>query len=157
MRDGEAQAVSARHVLLLGALLVMGAAAACATSDLVVGDDAPASPPAADGGEAAAPLADASPADSFVPLGPDGGDAAPDAPSCPDLSQPSPGFCGGAAYAPTYAASGCINGFECTPMTCATGGGACVALSPGSCASNHVGTPTDYSCGGGLGTMCCLP
>lgn len=77
--------------------------------------------------------------------------------SCPELQQPPPGFCDGGPVAQTYAANGCVNGFACAPVTCAAAGGACVGLAPGTCPSNHVGEATRYSCGGGLGTMCCLP
>lgn len=77
--------------------------------------------------------------------------------TCPQLSPPSPSFCDGGPIAPKYDADGCIVGYACAPITCAEGGGQCVALSPGSCASNHVGDAKKYSCGGGLGVMCCLP
>lgn len=43
------------------------------------------------------------------------------------------------------------------PTDCASAGGACVAVVPGACATGVVGDATWYSCGGGLGVMCCLP
>ena len=38
--------------------------------------------------------------------------------------------------------------------TCAAAGGECVGVYPGACAN---GTIAEYSCGGGVGVMCCLP
>jgi hypothetical protein len=46
--------------------------------------------------------------------------------------------------------------YDCR-MPCEAAGGSCVALYPGSCADGEVGDATEYSCGGGLGVMCCLP
>jgi hypothetical protein len=46
-------------------------------------------------------------------------------------------------------------GIQKTP--CAEAGGSCVALYPGNCADGVVGSADEYSCGGGLGVMCCLP
>lgn len=44
------------------------------------------------------------------------------------------------------------------PVTCASAGGNCVALRPGSCpAPRVVGDARMYTCGSGLGTECCLP
>ena len=77
--------------------------------------------------------------------------------SCPELQQPPPGFCDGGPIAQTFAANGCVNGFACAPVACAAAGGGCVGLAPGNCPSNHIGDANRYSCGGGLGTMCCLP
>lgn len=77
--------------------------------------------------------------------------------SCPELQQPPPSFCDGGPVAQTYTANGCVNGFACAPVTCAAAGGTCVGVAPGTCPSNHVGEATRYSCGGGIGTMCCLP
>lgn len=77
--------------------------------------------------------------------------------TCPQITPPSPSFCDGGPIAPEYDADRCIVGYGCAPITCTQGGGKCVALSPGSCASNHVGDANKYSCGGGLGVMCCLP
>lgn len=77
--------------------------------------------------------------------------------TCPTLSPPAPTFCDGGPYAALYDSGGCVVGYACTPVTCATAGGSCVGLAPGTCPSNHVGDATKYSCGGGLGTQCCLP
>lgn len=47
--------------------------------------------------------------------------------------------------------------------SCAAAGGACVALVPSACGSDpfdakgHWGDANQFSCGGGLGTGCCLP
>jgi hypothetical protein len=46
--------------------------------------------------------------------------------------------------------------YDCR-MPCEAAGGSCVALAPGACADGTVGDANDYSCGGGLGVMCCLP
>jgi hypothetical protein len=135
-----------------GALSVLFA---CASTDIVIGDDTSVSPAETDGGlDASAP--DVAP---DVTPGPDGSpaDAKPDAPECPTLSPPAPGFCDGGPVAPKYGVDGCIVGYACAPILCADAGGQCVAVAPGTCASNHVGDATKYSCGGGLGTMCCLP
>jgi hypothetical protein len=41
---------------------------------------------------------------------------------------------------------------------CVAASGACQALGPSGCPSGmHPGDTTEYSCGGGLGIMCCLP
>lgn len=40
---------------------------------------------------------------------------------------------------------------------CEAAGGRCVAVVPGACAMGIVGSADWYSCGGGLGVMCCLP
>lgn len=77
--------------------------------------------------------------------------------TCPTLSPPAPTFCDGGPYAPLYDSTRCIVGYGCTPVTCAAAGGACVGLAPGTCASGNVGDANKYSCGGGLGTQCCLP
>ncbi len=41
--------------------------------------------------------------------------------------------------------------------SCVAGGGRCEPVIPGSCATGIVGDPDVYSCGGGLGVLCCLP
>ena len=41
--------------------------------------------------------------------------------------------------------------------TCESAGGACVPLVPDACEFGEVGDANTYSCGGGLGVMCCLP
>lgn len=76
---------------------------------------------------------------------------------CPELAQPPPGFCDGGGFAPLYDSKACVVGFACTPVTCTTAGGTCVGLAPGSCPNNKFGDATKYSCGGGVGTGCCLP
>lgn len=76
---------------------------------------------------------------------------------CPELAQPPPGFCDGGPSAPVYDTKACVVGFACAPVACADAGGACVALTPGSCATGHTGDATKYSCGPGIGVMCCLP
>ncbi|MFO0652660.1 MAG: hypothetical protein U0326_40970 [Polyangiales bacterium] len=40
---------------------------------------------------------------------------------------------------------------------CESAGGRCVALVPSACADGVTGNADWYSCGGGLGVMCCLP
>lgn len=42
-------------------------------------------------------------------------------------------------------------------LTCETSGGSCVAVVPGACANGRVGDAAKYSCGGGVGTLCCFP
>jgi hypothetical protein len=54
----------------------------------------------------------------------------------------------------TCEANACV--YDCR-MPCDLAGGSCVALYPGACADGVVGDANDYSCGGGLGVMCCLP
>ena len=78
--------------------------------------------------------------------------------SCPTLSPPAPGFCDGASPVPKYDANACIVGYGCAPLDCAAAGGQCVGLAPGSCpAPKKFGDATKYSCGGGIGSGCCLP
>jgi hypothetical protein len=77
--------------------------------------------------------------------------------ACPELAQPPPGFCDGGGFAPLYDSKACIVGFACTPVTCTAAGGTCVGLAPGSCKNNNFGDATKYSCGGGIGSGCCLP
>jgi hypothetical protein len=77
--------------------------------------------------------------------------------TCPELAQPPPGFCDGGGYAPLYDAKACIVGFACTPVACTSAGGTCVGIAPGSCPNNKFGDATKYSCGGGVGSGCCLP
>ncbi|MBK7585706.1 MAG: hypothetical protein IPI67_36655 [Myxococcales bacterium] len=40
---------------------------------------------------------------------------------------------------------------------CEAAGGSCVGLYPGNCADGEIGSATEYSCGGPVGVMCCLP
>jgi len=137
------------------AIVALAATGACGSSDLLVGDDAR---DAVDGA-----VSDTSVRPDALPPGPQpdaANDGAVDAPgdaSCPELVPPAPGFCDGGPYAPRYAANGCIVGFACAPLLCVDAGGTCVALSPGSCATNHFGDATKYTCGVGIGTACCLP
>lgn len=51
----------------------------------------------------------------------------------------------------------CVIGYGCTPVDCGAAGGGCVALVPGACSNGTPGNANQYTCGGGLGTMCCLP
>lgn len=76
---------------------------------------------------------------------------------CPSIAQPAPGFCDGGPYAPTYDSKACVVGFACAPVACTSAGGTCVGLAPGACTTGHVGDATKYSCGSGIGVMCCLP
>lgn len=76
---------------------------------------------------------------------------------CPTLSPPSPTLCDGGAVGALYDPFGCVVGYDCAPLGCEDAGGDCVALTPGSCKTNHVGNASTYSCGGGLGVQCCLP
>lgn len=158
--------VQFRYLVTTGALLIFAIVApgACGSSDLLVGDDSHDASRDDSRGDAR-DVPDGASADSALPdsspLLPDAAkDTGLDAPldaSCPELVQPAPGFCDGGPYAPTYNANGCINGFACAPVLCVNAGGSCVALSPGSCAKNHFGDATKYSCGGGVGVACCLP
>ena len=77
--------------------------------------------------------------------------------TCPELAPPAPNFCDGGPYAPLYDAKACIVGFACTPIACTTAGGTCVGIAPGTCPNNKFGDASKYSCGGGVGTGCCLP
>lgn len=153
--SAETRCLAKSGAVVMLAMVAISAAGACGSSDLLVGDD---SREALDGA-----LPDTSVRPDSSPPGPqpdaanDSGADAPNDVSCPELVQPAPGFCDGGPYAPTYAATGCINGFACAPLLCVDAGGTCVALSPGSCAANHFGDATKYSCGVGIGTACCLP
>ena len=82
--------------------------------------------------------------------------------SCPVLSPPAPSFCPGGKIVPIQGANGCIGGYDCVPTppapnACVAGGGTCVGLAPGSCASGNWADYTTHSCGSGLGVGCCLP
>jgi len=141
------------------------AAAACNPGDLVVGDDSTALAPEPDTGPPPPPSPDADPPGPP----PDGGadaspatDASDDAPGpdsgCPILVPPAPSFCDGGPYAPTYnPATGCTNGYACTPADCLAAGGTCVGIVPGACPTGTIGSAVDYSCGSGIGVACCLP
>jgi len=140
-----------------GVGLALAVTAACGSSDLLVGDDSRVGP--AGPGANTDPPPDASPSGADATKDADRdvvSDSRPDA-ACPELPQPPPGFCDGGPVAPTYDSAGCISGFACTPILCAAAGGACVALVPGACATNHVGDASKYSCGAGIGVQCCLP
>lgn len=41
--------------------------------------------------------------------------------------------------------------------TCVAAGGQCEAITPGACLNGTVGDATQYSCGSGVGVLCCLP
>ncbi len=127
---------------------------ACGSADLLVGDDSHAIVDAASTPDtslltdSSAPQPDAA-KDTGVDAPLDGG--------CSEVAPPPPGFCDGGPYVPIYDAKACIVGFGCAPLLCANAGGKCAGLAPGTCASNHIGDATKYSCGGGIGVACCLP
>lgn len=73
--------------------------------------------------------ADAGPSDDAAPPPHDGGPA-PDAGPTPDAGPAN---------------------------TCEAAGGECVPVVPDACSEGIVGDAREYSCGGGLGVMCCLP
>jgi len=82
--------------------------------------------------------------------------------ACPQVEAPAacPATC--AADADCATGEACQSGFcyaitPPAPTPCEAAGGACVALYPGNCADGTIGDATEYSCGGGLGVMCCLP
>jgi hypothetical protein len=78
--------------------------------------------------------------------------------TCPQLSPPAPTFCDGGPIAAQYnPSSKCIVGYACAPVACTAAGGQCVGLAPGACPNGHLGDATKYSCGGGVGSTCCLP
>jgi hypothetical protein len=179
--------MSALYTYLVLAFAAAGLAAACTTGTLVVGDDSTTEPPSSsDAAPApdAAPPADAATSDAGPDAPPgscesEGGACLPAGTACeaadttglscgaagdfccsvqcPELSPPSPSFCDGGPTAAEYDAKRCIVGYACAPVSCTTAGGQCVAVSPGSCASGNIGDANKYSCGGGLGVMCCLP
>ncbi len=147
---------------IAGVAIAIAAFVACGQTAIVVGDDtAPTSSPSDslidpdaapfDGSTDDAPPITVPPED-----GGDGGDAADDA-SCPTLSPPSPSFCDGATPVAKYDSKGCVVGYGCAPLDCASAGGQCVAITPTACATGTFGDATKYSCGGGLGVGCCLP
>ena len=146
-----------------GIALALVAAVACGQTAIVIGDDTASSPSPSDRllDPDAAPF-DGSAEEDAPPIkvppkdGGEDGDAADDA-TCPTLSPPAPGFCDGATPVPKYDANACIVGYGCAPLDCASAGGQCVGLAPGSCPGNKFGDATKYSCGGGLGVGCCLP
>ena len=41
--------------------------------------------------------------------------------------------------------------------TCVQAGGQCEPVTPGACTNGMVGDASTYSCGGGVGVLCCLP
>ncbi len=48
--------------------------------------------------------------------------------------------------------------YQCETQTaCASAGGSCVPVVPGACQGGIIGDGAEYSCGGLLGVMCCLP
>lgn len=138
------------------------AVAACTGSEIVVGDDTNPTPSPAPLVDPDADLVDAAGDAPPITVPPqdgganEAGDAESDA-SCPTLSPPAPGFCDGASPVPRYDSNACIVGYGCAPLDCASAGGTCVGLAPGSCPGNHYGDATKYSCGGGVGVGCCLP
>jgi hypothetical protein len=78
--------------------------------------------------------------------------------TCPQLAPPSPSFCDGGPIAAKYDTFGCVVGYACAPIGCEEGGGQCVGLTPTACpAPKKFGDATKYSCGGGIGSACCLP
>lgn len=85
----------------------------------------------------------------------------PPPPNCPTLSPPHPDFCKDGKIKPRKDASGCTVGYDCeknpAPASCASVGGSCVGLAPGSCESNRWADATKFTCGGAIGTGCCLP
>lgn len=156
---------------LVFAVAGLAAASACTAGALVVGHDTPATP----GEQDAMPLPDApagpcaEPGGTCLPSGaacsrpdtnglvcPSAGDFCC-AVRCPELIPPAPGFCDGGPYASLYDSHRCVVGFDCAPVACAAAGGQCVAVAPGACPSGSVGDANKYSCGGGIGVMCCLP
>lgn len=47
---------------------------------------------------------------------------------------------------------------ECSLVNdCEAAGGSCVGLTPTNCQDGVIGSATEYSCGGPVGVMCCLP
>jgi hypothetical protein len=78
--------------------------------------------------------------------------------TCPTLSPPGPNFCtGGKVPAPIKEpGTGCIVGYTCK-WQCEVKGGACVGLSPSSCAAGSWAPASTHACGGGLGVGCCVP
>ncbi len=96
-------------------------------------------------GDDAGPRVDAGPGDDAAVA--DGGADAGDA---PDAGAPD----AGAADAGEVDAGEVDGG---TPTPCVAAGGACVPVVPRACMGGVIGDATWYSCGGGLGVMCCLP
>lgn len=154
-----------KRIVVFGAVTSAAALFACSQSAIVIGDDTEITPSPPD------PIIDpdAEPFDASTddvpPItvsppegGTDGGVDAGDDASCPTLSPPAPGFCDGASPVPKYDSNACIVGYGCAPLDCAAAGGQCVGLSPGSCpAPKRFGDATKYTCGGGIGSGCCLP
>jgi len=156
-----------KRVAIVAACGVAVALFACSEGAIVIGDDTEVAPSAPDSliDPDASPF-DAStddvppitvnPPDSGKEAGPIA-DAGKDV-SCPTLSPPAPGFCDGASPVPLYDSNACIVGYGCALVPCATAGGACVGISPSSCpAPKKWGDATKYTCGGGIGSGCCLP
>lgn len=116
-------------------------------SDLGSDATTPDTGPALDTG----PVHDVGPADDAGPSD----DAAPahDAGPAPDGG---PGEDAGPADAGPAADAG--PGEDAGPSgRCESRGGACVPVIPDACADGIIGDPREFSCGGGLGVMCCLP
>lgn len=148
-----------RTFLLVFASVFVASFAACGASDIVVGDDSALLPDGATSdsttqvSDVDAQEVDANVNDASVDAV---GDAKDDV-DCPALVPPPAGACDGGPLTPIYCSNGCACGWGCGKIPCTTGGGTCVALAPGTCPSGHVGDATKYSCGAGVGVMCCLP
>ena len=121
------------RTLALAALLLTGTIAGCGSDPTPV-DGGP-----LDGGGLDAGASDAGPSDAGTT------DAGTTDASLDDAGAGDAGALdgGGADAGPT--------------LGCEAAGGACVAVVPGACMDGIVGNADWYSCGGGLGVLCCLP
>lgn len=92
--------------------------------------------------------------------GESGVDAGPDTPvldagsDAPAIDAPAPDDAGldAASDAPADAPADAPVGNPCV-----VAGGSCDPVVPGVCMDGIVGSPDRYSCGGGVGVLCCLP
>lgn len=171
---------SSRRVPLFVTILGMfGAAVACGSSEITLGENAsPIVTPDADAGEASdnaceaaggacadgttarcARLAEGALRDACAAGGPTSVCCLP---ACPMLSPPAPDFCkDDATPIPVEDASGCITGYRCPPENdCEAAGGACVNGLVARCArlgSGRLETACSHLDGQGSVGACCLP
>ena len=69
-----------------------------------------------------------------------------------------PDFCGESGwYADGVCDDFCSEPDPDCATPCAAAGGECIGVYPGSCADGVIGDGATYSCGDGVGVMCCLP
>ena len=153
-------------------VVALGCVAACATGDLIIGDDTTASVPDGaapatggldGGGEDSSSFTCVTPAGACVDaavlcaeVAPDFTCAAPDErcckTACAVVAKPPPSTCRGDAAVPLFTGA-CIREYACPPARCVSAGGACGL--PQTCATVAYDAST-YACTNN-DDVCCLP